>query len=173
MKLVETIPILQISIAIDLAYLALDRFRHNKVIAGLLEDYLQSAEKFGARNKSAKSDTTLTEYGDRLYKIRNTKHGYSWDIWVIAILTAIQIITLYCAALNSEAQLSEWYRRYSIPTLTIVAMILPICMVWWGNFEVNSLKKKLDSQKDLWPRTYQSTMKQQEDKVNKVKFKQA
>lgn len=170
MNIDSTIPILQISIAIDLAYLALDRFRHNKIIAELLDDYIRAAAEYGEKNEHAKSDTTLTEYEERLYKIRNPKLGYSWDICVIAILTGIQIIILYCAALNPGVQIrEEWYILHSIPALTIVAMILPLFMIWWGNVEINTLKAKLDYQKGLWPKTYQATMKKQEVKVRKVK----
>jgi hypothetical protein len=103
--------LLQISIALGLAYLALDRFRYAKHIKIKHQDFVQRVEKkFG----KALKDTAFTELADRIRKydkwiffssLRDLKWGL--DCVTTAFLTFVSIIILLVSTFYTDNALYE------------------------------------------------------------------
>ncbi len=145
--------LLAISFAVDLAYIALDRFRYYHICNDKLSRAIKEVERRLKEKNPAERDTSLTrierrrkdisgaglgpklfiKYGARAFGGKN-KAGY--DVHLISLFAFLQYVALSLSCLYSY----ELWVSISIFIVSVLGTGIPVLLIFFGNNEVNEIE---------------------------------
>ena len=170
--------LISISIAIGLAYIALDRFRYAKTVEGL---FLKAQEEVCKKSRAAKSqrDTTLTTIKRRIKeigqgigpkllfgkgpKLFGSATVYGFDFQCMGVLLVIQYLLLLYVTINHQHDTSIIF--WVILWFSCIATIIPLAFIFGGKWQVNKYTEEINTMLGDFSEEYQAKIDELQQKV--------
>ena len=132
-KLGNLLHFISISLAIGLAYIALDRFRYTNRIKAILTAAIKEIKALDANH--AKEDTSITQLRRKLDEVSKSKvfgvgDNTGYDIKAICICIVLEYMALVVGSLCPEEILPLAY--WAVFIVCVFGAMLPIAFIYYG-----------------------------------------
>ena len=180
--------IIQVSFAICLAYLGLDRFRYSNIVLARIKQAREKAEtilkhaypqgKNNQNNVLVRQDTALTGLRDHELEVSHdgiyikfiglklrysTKDKVGADTSITFILLIIQVLMLVTIAHSPKHSAPICF--YSTLLATLVGGIIPIIFVYKGVIRCNTVDEYVETQLSAMRKTYRNLIQSQKQNL--------
>lgn len=147
-----------VSFAIELAYIALDRFRYSNRALQFLKHAYKKIKKGVEKDNPAGEDTALLRLQKKIKDISQNGLGIEcrgrrlfgiisksgWDIYIISLFIVLNIASLFIGCFFNEHtnQLLLWI----IMIIGMVGMVIPVLFIFIGKWCISKTIKYIDEE---------------------------
>lgn len=146
--------VLEVSVGVGLTYLALDRFRYNRQVEQLLEDFIknrlvsstskETKEELRTLIRDIKKDVITKRYGHRWYRtyfVNSFRLGR--DRCIVSLFVLFNILFLYLTAAFAETYCGNYSFFLLTACSAIIGFLLPTNYIWKGYGCIKEVDKEL------------------------------